>query len=344
MLLSIGCLVRPEKTASFKILSLLSFCVSIQFLYIFFLLRGIYFEPLFLNHMHIPLAWFLGPGMFSLFSITVRDERVSLTEKSFYLPGLFFLAFFPLFFLAFPESFRSRPLDYFKLGTISWLDILLIGAYSANLLLYFSVVWQTRGVFRWNRLKEDAGARILLFVILGSGSATFVLVLAFLIRDLNLLFASVLGTVIYAVIGYLFQIHSPHVFQEIGPSMREVYRSSRLDGVDTADLETRLDTLMKEEKMYLQEDLSLSALSNQLDIKPYQLSEFLNQRKGTNFSKFVNGFRVAEAVRILAKEDGANILSVAYRSGFNSKATFNLAFKSVTGVSPREFLRKTKVS
>ncbi|TGK02842.1 AraC family transcriptional regulator [Leptospira langatensis] len=344
MLLSIGCLVRPEKSPSFKILSLLSFCVSIQFLSIFFLLREIYFEPLFLNHMHIPLAWFLGPGMFSLFSVTVRDEQMSWTEKSFYLPGVFFLIFFPLFYLAFPESFSSRPIDYFKLRTVSWLDVLLIGAYSANLIFYLSVVWQTRSVFRWQRLKEDAGARILLFVILGSGSATLVLVLAFLIRDLNLLFASVLGTVIYAVIGYLFQIHSPHVFQEIGPSMRDAYRNSRLDGVDTADLETRLDSLMKKERMYLQEDLSLGALSNQLDIKPYQLSEFLNQRKGMNFSKFVNGFRVAEAVRILEKEDGANILAVAYRSGFNSKATFNLAFKSVTGVSPREFLRKTKVS
>ncbi|PJZ25918.1 transcriptional regulator [Leptospira hartskeerlii] len=343
MLLSVACLLRPEKNAGLRILSLLSFCVSIQFLYVYFLLKGIYFEPSFLNHLHIPFAWFLGPGMYSLYSVTVREEKFTAFERGFYLPGILLLILFPILYLVLPQIFWNRPVDYFEKGSTSWSDILLLGAYSANLVFYSSIVWQTRAAFRLERLKKDAGARILLFVVIGSGSVTSILVISYLIRDINLLFISVLSTVIYAVAGYLAQIYAPEVFSEMGPSMRDAYRNSRLEGVDTTDLENRLESLMTKEKIYLQEDLSLSILSNQLDIKPYQLSEFLNQRKGTNFAKFVNGFRVAEAVRILKKEEGANILSVAYRSGFNSKATFNLAFKSIQGVSPREYLRKSKV-
>ncbi|TGL61115.1 helix-turn-helix domain-containing protein [Leptospira sarikeiensis] len=344
MLLCVAGLLRPERTAGFKILSLLSFCVSIQFLYVYFLLKGIYFEPSFLNHLHIPLAWFLGPGMYSLYSVTVREEKFSTFERSFYFPGIGLSILFPIIHLVLPQSFQAHPIDYFEQGSTSWLDLLLVGAYTSNLVYYSAIVWQTRRSFQWDRLKRDSGARLLLYIVIGSGSATLVLVLAYLFRDIHLLFASVLGTVVYAVTGYLAQIYLPEVFREIGPSMRDAYRNSRLEGIDTEDLENRLDNLMSKEKIYLQEDLSLTILSSQLDIKPYQLSEFLSQIKGTNFSKFVNGYRVAEAVRILEKENGANILSVAYRSGFNSKATFNLAFKSIQGVSPREFLRKTKVS
>nr|WP_246839119.1 AraC family transcriptional regulator [Leptospira wolffii] len=344
MLLGVASLLRPEKRLAFKLLSLLSFCVSVQFAYVFFLLKGIYFEPSFLNHLHIPFAWILGPGMYSLFSATVREDPLTASEWKFYLPGLSLLLFFPILSIFLPHAFEPKPVDYFQQGTTSWLDILLVGAYVANLAFYLSVVWQTRSVFRPERLREDGGARILLFIIVGSGSVTSVLVLSYLVRDIHLMFATVLATVLYAVAGYLSQIYSPEVFQEIGPSVRDAYRNSRIEGIDILELEAKLDSIMNEEKVYLQEDLSLTALSFRLDIKPYQLSEFLNQKKKTNFARFVNGFRVAEAVRILEKEEGANILSVAYRSGFNSKATFNLAFKSVQGLSPREFLRKAKVS
>lgn len=344
MLLGVACLIRPEKAIGFKFLSLLSFCVSIQFIYVFFLLRGIYFELSFLNHLHIPFAWILGPGMYSLFSVTVREEPLTVSEWKFYLPGIVLLSLFPIIYAFSPQSFLSKPVDYFAENKTSWLDLLLVAAYTSNLFFYFSVVWQTRSVFRFERLKDDGGARILLFVIFGSGAVTLVLVLSYLFRDIHLLFSSTLATVFFAVAGYLSQIHSPEIFQEFGPSLRAAYRNSRIDGIDIGDLDSRLEKAMRIEKIYLQEDLTLTSLSDRLDIKPYQLSEFLSQRKKTNFSRFVNSFRVAEAVRILEKEEGANILAVAYRSGFNSKATFNLAFKSIQGVSPREFLRRAKAS
>ena len=104
-------------------------------------------------------------------------------------------------------------------------------------------------------------------------------------------------------------------------------------------LAKRLDTLLKE-KVYLEENLSVGELADRAGVKSYQLSEYLNRIQGTNFARFINGYRVREAARQLRQEQDASVLSIAYRCGFNSKANFNLAFKAEMGMSPREYLRE----
>ena len=53
---------------------------------------------------------------------------------------------------------------------------------------------------------------------------------------------------------------------------------------------------------------------------------------------FVNEFRISEVKEKLKKADDSTLLGVAFDCGFNSKATFNRAFKKFTGVSPKEFV------
>ncbi len=53
-------------------------------------------------------------------------------------------------------------------------------------------------------------------------------------------------------------------------------------------------------------------------------------------------FRINEAKAKLTKHqaDTSTMLGLAFDCGFNSKATFNRAFKKFTGVSPKEFQEK----
>jgi AraC-like DNA-binding protein len=71
------------------------------------------------------------------------------------------------------------------------------------------------------------------------------------------------------------------------------------------------------------------------------LSKVINSTYGQNFNDYINRFRVDEAVKLM--NDPAyknfNILVVAYDAGFNSKSTFNRAFKKVTGVTPKDYLK-----
>ncbi len=92
--------------------------------------------------------------------------------------------------------------------------------------------------------------------------------------------------------------------------------------------------------MYLEPELSLSDVATKLKTNTSILSAAINQNFNKNFNDFVNEYRVEEFKRLIILPESKNLtlLAVAYDSGFNSKTTFNRAFKKFTGLSPKEYL------
>lgn len=80
--------------------------------------------------------------------------------------------------------------------------------------------------------------------------------------------------------------------------------------------------------------VSLPKLARAVGVTPNQLSYVLNHHVGKSFFDFVNAARVAEARSVLVLEPERTILDIALSVGFNSKSTFNLAFKKITGETP----------
>ena len=63
-----------------------------------------------------------------------------------------------------------------------------------------------------------------------------------------------------------------------------------------------------------------------------------------NFNELINTYRI-QAVKERLIDPGyshLSILGIAFESGFNSKATFNRAFKQFTQQTPSEFLKSKK--
>jgi AraC-like DNA-binding protein len=104
-----------------------------------------------------------------------------------------------------------------------------------------------------------------------------------------------------------------------------------------SDLLMRLEDHMRHTVPYLDANLTVQQLARQLNLPTRELSRAINQGLGKNFFEFVSGYRVAEARRRLIADTNQTILQVMYDSGFNSKSVFNTAFKSATGMTPREF-------
>jgi len=104
----------------------------------------------------------------------------------------------------------------------------------------------------------------------------------------------------------------------------------------------RILQLIQQEKAYEDAELSLVQMAKTLKTNPTILSKAINQGFGKNFNDFVNHYRI-EAVKEklqAGEQKTQTLLGIAYDCGFNSKATFNRAFKKAAGVSPKEWIEK----
>lgn len=104
----------------------------------------------------------------------------------------------------------------------------------------------------------------------------------------------------------------------------------------------RILQLMQAGKAYEDPELSLTHVAKQLQSNPSHVSKMVNQGFGVNFNDFVNQFRIAAVKEKLnnGEHEKQTLLGIAFECGFNSKATFNRAFKKVTGLSPKGWLQK----
>ncbi|MCK4764342.1 MAG: helix-turn-helix domain-containing protein [Candidatus Aminicenantes bacterium] len=117
------------------------------------------------------------------------------------------------------------------------------------------------------------------------------------------------------------------------------YKDSPLEEDKAGEYLKKLDHLLKIEKIYLDENISLQSLAKQIGIPAYLLSQVINEHLGKNFWDLVNSYRIAEARRLLSVDDKDkySVLEIAYRVGFNTGSAFNRAFKKYTGKTPTQF-------
>jgi AraC-like DNA-binding protein len=138
-------------------------------------------------------------------------------------------------------------------------------------------------------------------------------------------------------------IHSVSVvLEEARPVAR--YGNSTLSEEKSQKYLQKLLKGMQQDKLYLNSDLSLQLLADELEIPAHYLSQVINEQLGQNFFDFINSHRVEEVKTRLLDPAYSHftILAIAFDSGFNSKSAFNLAFKNQTGQTPSQFRAQLK--
>ena len=104
----------------------------------------------------------------------------------------------------------------------------------------------------------------------------------------------------------------------------------------------KIETFILEEKLFQNPELTLTDVAKKLKSNASVISKAINQGFGLNFNDFINTYRI-EAVK-KCFENGEHkkttLLGIAFDCGFNSKATFNRAFKKNTGLSPKDFIKQ----
>jgi len=103
---------------------------------------------------------------------------------------------------------------------------------------------------------------------------------------------------------------------------------------------SKLAALMNEKEVFKEPTLTLTDVATKLSTTPKQVSQIVNQGFGLNFNDFINQHRVEEVIEQFkqGKHQERTLLAIALESGFNSKATFNRAFKKHKNNTPQKYL------
>ncbi|MDG1752471.1 MAG: helix-turn-helix transcriptional regulator [Thalassotalea sp.] len=127
--------------------------------------------------------------------------------------------------------------------------------------------------------------------------------------------------------------------EEKGKSKGDQAKTSTLAKARMKQIANKLAYEMNENSLFLAEDLSLRRLSDAISVSENHISETFSQFLHTNFFQYINNFRIEYAMTQLVSTN-KTMMEIAYDAGFNSKSTFNSAFKKVAGITPTVYRKQ----
>lgn len=109
---------------------------------------------------------------------------------------------------------------------------------------------------------------------------------------------------------------------------------------ETFEWKNKISTLFETQNVSQNPELTLTDVAKSLNTNVSIISKTINQGFQMNFNDFVNQYRVEEVKKAFQKNQHkkSTLLGIAFDCGFNSKATFNRAFKKNTSLSPKDYL------
>jgi AraC-like DNA-binding protein len=122
------------------------------------------------------------------------------------------------------------------------------------------------------------------------------------------------------------------------------YARSSLDQPTRMRIQRKLHHAMNGLQRFRDCRLTLRGLCQELNENPHYVSQVLNQHLRSNFYDFVNSQRVDAAKHALAQAPEKTVLEIALEVGFNSKSTFNAAFRRHAGMTPTEYRQSPRTA
>jgi AraC-like DNA-binding protein len=151
-------------------------------------------------------------------------------------------------------------------------------------------------------------------------------------------------TIVVYVLGYLgltrTTVFTASEFETLKEELQPKYRKSGLKPAEAQSLYAALVAHVDEKQAYLDPDISLGDLAAELEQSTNHVSQVINEFDQCNFHDFINSRRVAEACRRMEGPQETNLLELAMAVGFNSKSSFNRAFRKFAGVTPSEYMAR----
>ena len=353
--------------------------LSNLFLALFLIISAIDSDSIFLGHYIYPNYPSLGMFMNSLVflsmpvlylylvSIVYSDFKLKWNHIWHALPFLLnFIVFIPRFYaVGYDEQ-----MEYIRTQTASSRHIEVIYSYitlHAQIIIYFLFSFALVNKYRRLLLENYSNASLFnyrwLFQLLA------ILGFEFIIASLKNLFMffgsepayfySMLVTALVAVAYIIWLVMKamlhPELFRGIDSKLQlvssmvreeaEKYDNTGTPGNLNEKINEKIYTLnkyMANEEPFLDPSLTIYDLAKQIDMPTKELSLLINHDLNQHFFDFINGFRIRKAMEILKdlSKKEFTVLEILYEVGFNSKSSFNTAFKKYTQLTPTQYRKK----
>jgi AraC-like DNA-binding protein len=353
--MSLGQLMDRNKSTLNYMLAAFLFCAGVCQMY-----NGLKVSGLLIQHPHfafvyVPFLYFTGPAFFFCFkSLTGTHYRLQLKDALHLVPLLIILISLIPFYAMDSETKRailmSPPFFQDSNPMMSYYTVIVF-IVVVGVLAYLAIFIKNSG-FLWNVRYLKMKKISVLYVVIMSLSYSMAIIYFIGLLTYNFFFTShwfyllvikTMSVISFLVVFliYLVSRRDPNFFQFMQQQVEKIrYERSKINKLDLEDVLKRMDYLMKEEKIFFDEDLNLNKLSHELAIEPYQLSQILNEKLKKNFNMYINEFRIEEAKKLLVDEPERSIVSVSYAVGFNSPTSFYDWFFKMTGLSPSKYRKK----
>jgi len=275
-----------------------------------------------------PLYFFLPVSLFFHLRNLLDNHTYRKTDLIHVLPGLLFLVNLT------PVFFSNNTAPIMRLN-----GYMLMGTHALQAFLYAVLCYRLNVPSQLNTVVFTQRFVYLTAGFLFSFSALSIgILIFFILNSQNRITFEYFLSVFMAIQIYVWILLYIKIPREglLHVETHSKYTHSTLSAVNAKKIVREICMWLEKEHAYLNSELKLAAAANANNTSTHYLSQAINQELNMSFLELINQHRVEYAKKLLSN-DSINILEIAYDSGFNSKSTFNRAFKKITGLTPSQF-------
>lgn len=347
---------KKPKCLPDRILSFWMFIIGLHLFLYYFHITGIEFKYPHLLGIGIPFPLIHGPLLF-LYAGALTNYFTEWKPKYLlhFLPVIFFFLYYFNFFISTGQEkidFVNKLIKKPDFVLIAFYPLILISGFTYIFLTFFLLRRHHRNIL--NNLSNSGEKNNLHWLRnLLAGMLiiwTVVVIGDFLTDSPSKDMAIYISLSVFVIFIGFYGLRQGNIFmnlpgeyliQGLTEDKKQRYTKSGLKEDQANEIKRKLEKLMTEEKLFLDENISLPQLAKLINIHPNYLSQVINDRFQKNFYDFINTYRIEEFKRIvsLSKNRNKTFYALALDCGFNSKASFNSSFRKITGTTPSGFVK-----
>ncbi|GAA3613170.1 helix-turn-helix domain-containing protein [Flavivirga amylovorans] len=309
----------------------------------------------FLSYIFVPWHWLILPMFYLYVHKFIGRKKLNFKIKSLLVLPFFIILLVHIIYilLVYSNDSINKIVSHFQRGIYVYLEFF---SFVFNLLIMFLVhkmilIHEKDKSFNISWVKSETDwLKKLIYTGLIICSCWFAALLIVIIYNLNKSFIFYplwigISALVYWI-GYVGISKSQQLKKRIELRKKRIINFKKNLLVEQKKTKgfSKVENHVKVNKSYLNSNLSLETLANDLNLSEGYISQIINKNSNFNFNDYINSLRINDAKAMLTniEYDNYTIIAIGLEAGFNSKSSFYTAFKKLTGKTPIEYKKSVR--